>query len=36
MAAYAAFAREVFHDDANVLEYHTYIAMREVVGPTAK
>lgn len=36
MAAYAAFAREVFHDDPNVSEYHTYIAMREVIGPTSK
>jgi DNA-binding Lrp family transcriptional regulator len=36
MAAYAAFAREVFHDDPNVSEYHTYIAMREVVGSTSK
>lgn len=35
MADYAAFAREVFHDDRNVLEYHTYVAMQEVVGPTA-
>lgn len=32
MAAYAAFTREVFHDDPNVAEYHSYIAMREVVG----
>lgn len=38
MAAYAAFAREVFHDDPNVSEYHTYVAMREVVaaGPAAR
>ncbi|POR48119.1 AsnC family transcriptional regulator [Bosea psychrotolerans] len=36
MAAYAAFARDVFHDDPNVSEYHTYIAMREVVGSTSK
>lgn len=36
MAAYAAFAREVFHDDPNVSEYHTYVAMREVVGPASK
>ncbi|KRE15700.1 AsnC family transcriptional regulator [Bosea sp. Root381] len=36
MAAYAAFAREVFHDDPTVSEYHTYIAMREVVGPVAQ
>jgi Lrp/AsnC family leucine-responsive transcriptional regulator len=36
MAAYAAFARDVFHDDPNVAEYHTYIAMREVVGPTSR
>ena len=35
MAAYAAFTREVFHDDPNVAEYHSYIAMREVVGPGA-
>lgn len=35
MEAYAAFAREVFHDDLNVIEYHTYVAMREIVGPTA-
>lgn len=34
MAAYAEFAREVFHDDPNVAEYHTYISMRQVVGPT--
>jgi Lrp/AsnC family leucine-responsive transcriptional regulator len=36
MASYAAFAREIFHDDPNVSEYHTYIAMREVVGATSK
>lgn len=35
MAAYAAFAREVFHDDPNVSEYRTYVGMREVVGPTS-
>lgn len=34
MAAYAEFARDVFHDDPNVSEYHSYIAMRSVVGPT--
>ena len=33
MEAYAAFAQEVFHDDATVSEYHTYVSMREVVGP---
>jgi DNA-binding Lrp family transcriptional regulator len=36
MAAYAEFAREVFHDDPNVSEYHTYISMREIVGPTSR
>jgi Lrp/AsnC family transcriptional regulator, leucine-responsive regulatory protein len=36
MAAYATFAREVFHDDPNVREYHTYVAMREVVGPASE
>ncbi len=35
MAAYAQFAIEVFHDDPNVSEYHTYVAMREMVGPGA-
>lgn len=33
MEAYAAFAREVFHDDPNVASFYTYVAMREVVGP---
>lgn len=33
MEAYAAFAREVFHDDPNVSSFYTYVAMREVVGP---
>ncbi|WP_291667697.1 Lrp/AsnC family transcriptional regulator [Bosea sp. (in: a-proteobacteria)] len=33
MEAYAAFAREVFHDDPNVSTFYTYVAMREVVGP---
>ncbi|KMO12285.1 Lrp/AsnC family transcriptional regulator [Methylobacterium platani] len=36
MEAYAAFAREVFHDDPNVSEYHTYVAMQEIVGPAAR
>lgn len=36
MSAYANFAREVFHDDPTVSEYHTYVAMREIVGPTAQ
>jgi DNA-binding Lrp family transcriptional regulator len=36
MAAYAEFAREVFHDDPNVSEYHTYISMREVVGSMSR
>lgn len=35
MEAYAAFTREVFHDDPNVLEYHSYVSMREIVGATA-
>lgn len=35
MEAYANFARELFHDDPNVIEFHTYVAMREVVGPGA-
>ncbi len=34
MEAYAAFAREMFHDDPNVSSFYTYVAMREVVGPT--
>ena len=34
MEAYAAFARELFHDDPNVSTFYTYVAMREVVGPT--
>ncbi|RDE09882.1 Lrp/AsnC family transcriptional regulator [Pelagibacterium lacus] len=34
MADYAEFAKEMFHDDPTVLEYHTYVAMQEVVGPT--
>jgi DNA-binding Lrp family transcriptional regulator len=33
MEAYAAFAREIFHDDPNVASFYTYVAMREVVGP---
>lgn len=33
MAAYANFARAVFHDDPMVSEYHTYVEMREIVGP---
>jgi len=33
MEAYAAFAREMFHDDPNVSSFYTYVAMREVVGP---
>jgi DNA-binding Lrp family transcriptional regulator len=33
MEAYAAFARELFHDDPNVSSFYTYVAMREVVGP---
>lgn len=33
MEAYAAFAREIFHDDPNVSSFYTYVAMREVVGP---
>lgn len=36
MEAYAAFAREVFHDDPNVSSFYTYVAMREVVGPQRK
>lgn len=36
MEAYAAFTREVFHNDPNVSEYHTYVSMREVVGPAAR
>jgi len=36
MEAYAAFAREVFHDDPNVSSFYTYVAMREVVGPNRK
>ena len=32
MEAYANFAREVFHDSPEVVEYHTYVEMREVVG----
>lgn len=32
MAAYAAFAKEVFHDNPNVVEYYTYVAMQEIVG----
>lgn len=36
MEAYANFAREVFHDDPNVVEYHTYVAMREIVGPNSE
>lgn len=36
MQAYAAFAREVFHDDPNVSSFYTYVAMREVVGPLQK
>ncbi len=36
MAAYAEFAREVFHEDETVSEYHTYVAMQEVIGPTAR
>jgi len=35
MEAYADFAREVFHDDPNVAEYHTYVAMQEIVGPNS-
>lgn len=35
MEAYAVFAQEMFHDDANVTEYHTYVSMREVVGPAS-
>lgn len=35
MEAYAAFAREIFHDDETVIEYHTYVVMHEVVGPNA-
>lgn len=34
MEAYAVFAREVFHEDPNVASFYTYVAMREVVGPT--
>lgn len=33
MAAYEAFAREVFHDDPNVRAFRTLIAMREIIGP---
>lgn len=36
MEAYAAFAREVFHDDPNVSSFYTYVAMRDVVGPNRK
>lgn len=32
MADYAQFAREMFHDHPTVREYHTYVAMDEVVG----
>ena len=35
MADYAEFAKEMVHDDPNVVEYHTYVAMHEVVGPGA-
>lgn len=35
MEAYAEFTRDVFHNDPNVSEYHTYVSMREVVGPAA-
>jgi DNA-binding Lrp family transcriptional regulator len=34
MEAYGAFAKEVFHDDPNVTSFYTYVAMREIVGPT--
>lgn len=36
MAAYAAFAKEVFHDDETVAEYRSFVAMREVVGPASR
>jgi len=36
MEAYAAFTREVFHNDPMVSEYHTYVSMREVVGPNMR
>jgi Lrp/AsnC family leucine-responsive transcriptional regulator len=36
MEAYAAFTREVFHGDPTVSEYHTYVSMREVVGPSSR
>jgi DNA-binding Lrp family transcriptional regulator len=36
MAAYAAFTKEVFHDDPTVAEFRTFVAMREVVGPTSR
>lgn len=36
MEAYAAFTREVFHNDQTVSEYHTYVSMREVVGPNVR
>ena len=32
MAAYAAFAGEVFHDNPTVTEYRSFVAMKEVVG----
>lgn len=32
MEAYANFAREVFHESPEVVEFHTYVEMREVVG----
>jgi Lrp/AsnC family leucine-responsive transcriptional regulator len=34
MEAYGAFTKEVFHEDPNVTSFYTYVAMREVVGPT--
>lgn len=35
MDEYAAFAKEVFHDDVNVAQFYTYVAMKEVVGPNS-
>ena len=36
MNAYAAFTKEMFHDDPTVAEYRTFVAMREVVGPGSR
>ena len=36
MEAYANFAREVFHESPEVVEFHTYVEMRQVVGVTSK